>query len=222
MLRVLEIVEAKVVRALEQVRVIALAEFEDGEQAETAGAALVAAGCACVEIQSSQLAILRAARRVDGLLVGAGNLRSPEDAEAAVRAGAHFATATATNTEVVHACRELELTFFPGVTTPTEIERLALLGVRVMRVFPATPLGGPAYLQAIAESYPELRFIPSGGIGPEHVRGYLRTPSVIAVGVGGLVGKDLLRSHSYGRIEWLAHEAVRGLRPSLRPVAAQP
>ena len=159
---------------------------------------------------------------MDGLLVGAGNLRSPQDAEAAVRAGAHFATATATNTEVVHACRELELPFFPGVTTPTEIERLALLGVRVMRVFPATPLGGPAYLQAIAESYPELRFIPSGGIGPEHVRGYLRTPSVIAVGVGGLVGKDLLRSHSYGRIEWLAHEAVRGLRPSLRPVAARP
>ena len=59
-------------------------------------------------------------------------------------------------------------------------------------------------------------------LGPEHVRGYLRTPSVIAVGVGGLVGKDLLRSHSYGRIEWLAHEAVRGLRPSLRPVAVQP
>lgn len=222
MMRVLEIVEAQVVRRLEQVRVIALAEFADAEQAEGAGAALVAGGCACVEIQSGPLAVLRAARGVEGLTVGAGNLRSGEDAETAVRAGVQFATATATNTEVVHACRELELPFFPGVTTPTEVERLALLGVRVMRVFPATPLGGPAYLQAVAESYPELRFIPSGGIGPEQVRGYLRIPSVIAVGVGGLLGTDLLRSQSYGRIEWLAREAVRGAESQIRPVAAHP
>ena len=222
MMRVLEIVEAQVVRRLEQVRVIALAEFADAEQAGGAGAALVAGGCACVEIQSGPLAVLRAARGVEGLTVGAGNLRSGEDAQTAVRAGVQFATATATNTEVVHACRELELPFFPGVTTPTEVERLALLGVRVMRVFPATPLGGPAYLQAVAESYPELRFIPSGGIGPEQVRGYLRIPSVIAVGVGGLLGTDLLRSQSYGRIEWLARVGVRGAVSQIRPVAAHP
>jgi 2-dehydro-3-deoxyphosphogluconate aldolase/(4S)-4-hydroxy-2-oxoglutarate aldolase len=222
MMRVMEIVEAQVLRSLEQVRVIALGEFEDAEQAAAAGAALVAAGCACVEIQGGQLAMLRAARGVDGLVVGAGNLRSAADAEVAVRAGAQFATATATNTEIVHACRELELPFFPGVTTPTEVERLALLGVRVMRVFPATPLGGPAYLQALADSYPELRFIPGGGIGPEQVRGYLRIPSVVAVGVGGLLGKDLLRSQSFGRIEWLAREAVRGAEPQFRPVAAHP
>ena len=166
MMRVLEIVEAQVLRRLGQARVIALAEFEDAEQAEAAGAALLAGGCASVEVQCGHLAVLRAARAVEGLTVGAGNVRTGEDVELAVRAGAQFATATATNTEIVRACRELELPFFPGVTTPTEIERLALLGVRVMRVFPATPLGGPAYLQALAECYPELRFIPSGGIGP--------------------------------------------------------
>jgi 2-dehydro-3-deoxyphosphogluconate aldolase/(4S)-4-hydroxy-2-oxoglutarate aldolase len=222
MMRVLEIVEAQVLRRLGQARVIALAEFEDAEQAEAAGAALLAGGCASVEVQCGHLAVLRAARAVEGLTVGAGNVRSGEDVELAVRAGAQFATATATNTEIVRACRELELPFFPGVTTPTEIERLALLGVRVMRVFPATPLGGPAYLQALAECYPELRFIPSGGIGPEQIRGYLRIPSVVAVGVGGLLAKELLRSQSYSRIEWLAREAVRGAEPQFRPVAAHP
>jgi 2-dehydro-3-deoxyphosphogluconate aldolase/(4S)-4-hydroxy-2-oxoglutarate aldolase len=221
MSRVLEILEGQVVRRIEQVRVIALAELDDAEQAEKAGTSLVAAGCGCVEVENGGLGVLRAARRVDGLLVGAGNLRSPQDAEVAARAGVHFATANATNTDVVRACRELELPFFPGVTTPTEIERLAMLGVRGMRVFPAAPLGGANYVQALAESYPELRFLPSGGIGPEHVRGYLRLDTVLGVSVCGIVGKDLLRSHSYARIEWLAGEAVRGARPQLRPVATQ-
>jgi 2-dehydro-3-deoxyphosphogluconate aldolase / (4S)-4-hydroxy-2-oxoglutarate aldolase len=222
MTRVLEIVESQIVRKLEQSRVIALAEFDDADQAEIAGRALVAGGCDCVEIQRPQPAILRAACRVDGLIVGVGNLRSVDDAEIAQRAGAQFATATATNAEIVHACRELELPFFPGVMTPTEIERLALLGVRVMRVFPATPLGGAAYLQAVAACFPTLRFVPSGGIDPQQVRGYLRTPSVLAVGVEGLLGHDLLRSRSYSRIEWLTREAMRGASRQLRPVSAQP
>jgi 2-dehydro-3-deoxyphosphogluconate aldolase / (4S)-4-hydroxy-2-oxoglutarate aldolase len=209
MMRMMEIVETQVLRRLEQTRMIALAELEDADEAETAGAALLAAGCSCLEIQSARIGVLRGARRVEGLLVGAGNLRSAEEADAAVRAGAHFATASATNIEVVHACRELELPFFPGVATPTEIERLAILGVRVVRVFPALALGGPAYLAAIAATYPDMRFIPSGGIGPELLREYLRIPSVVAVGVSGLIRKDLLRSHSFGRIEWLAGEAMR-------------
>jgi 2-dehydro-3-deoxyphosphogluconate aldolase/(4S)-4-hydroxy-2-oxoglutarate aldolase len=220
--RVLEIVESQAVRRLEEARVIALGEFDDPEQAELAGRALVAGGCDCVEVRRAQLASLRAIGRVDGLTVGVGNLRSACDAETAVRAGAQFATADATNTEVVLACRELELPFFPSVMTPTEIERLALLGVRVMRIFPASPLGGPAYVRTLAESYPELRFIPSGGIGPEQVRGYLRSPSVVAVAVEGLLGSDLLRSHSYKRVEWLTREAMTGAKPQLRPVFAQP
>jgi 2-dehydro-3-deoxyphosphogluconate aldolase/(4S)-4-hydroxy-2-oxoglutarate aldolase len=111
--------------------------------------------------------------------------------------------------KVVHACRELELPFFPGVATPSEIGRLAALGVRTVRVFPVELLGGPAFLEAVAPIYPDMRFIPSGTIGPESLRGYLRVPSVLAVAGNGLVRKDLLRAHNYERIEWLAGEAVR-------------
>ena len=99
--------------------------------------------------------------------------------------GAHFATAPATNMEVVHACRELELPFFPGVATPSEIERLVVLGLRTLRVFPAAPLGGPAFLQAVAAIYPDVQFIPAGGIGPEALRQYLQIPAVLAVAGAG-------------------------------------
>lgn len=217
-MRVMEIVEARVVRRLERTRLIALAELDDAEQAEAAGAALVAAGCAALEIQAATGAVLRGARRNENLLVGAGNLRTAADAEAAVRAGAHFATASATNVEIVHACRELELPFFPGVATPSEIERLAMLDVRIMRVFPAMAMGGPAFLHALAASYPDISFIPSGGIGAETLRAYLSVPSVVAVGVSGLIRPELLRSGSYARIQWLAGEALRASGTSPRPV----
>jgi 2-dehydro-3-deoxyphosphogluconate aldolase/(4S)-4-hydroxy-2-oxoglutarate aldolase len=111
--------------------------------------------------------------------------------------------------EVVHACRELELPFFPGVATPSEIGRLAAVGVRTVRVFPVELLGGPAFIEAVASVFPHMRFIPSGTIGPESLRGYLKVPSVLAVAGNGLARTDLVRTRHFERIEWLAGEAVR-------------
>jgi 2-dehydro-3-deoxyphosphogluconate aldolase / (4S)-4-hydroxy-2-oxoglutarate aldolase len=209
MTRVMEIAETQVVARLAQTRIIALAAIDDAEQAELVGGRIVRAGVPVLELAHARLGLIRAARRVDGLLVGVGNVHTPEAAEIAYRGGAHFATAPVTDMEVIHACRELELPFFPGVATPTEIGRLAALGVRTVRVFPVDLLGGPAFVEAVAPVYPDMRFIASGTIGPESLRGYLRVPSVLAVAGNGLVRKDLLRAHNYERIEWLAGEAVR-------------
>jgi 2-dehydro-3-deoxyphosphogluconate aldolase/(4S)-4-hydroxy-2-oxoglutarate aldolase len=110
---------------------------------------------------------------------------------------------------VVHACRELELPFLPGVATPSEIERLYSLGLTVLRVFPAAAVGGPGFLEAVAGAYPGVRFVPSGGIGPETLRNYLAVPAVLAVGAGWLVRPEHVRSRSFERIEWLAREASR-------------
>jgi 2-dehydro-3-deoxyphosphogluconate aldolase/(4S)-4-hydroxy-2-oxoglutarate aldolase len=216
MTRVMDILDTHIVRHLGEAQIIALATFEDAEQAEVAGAALMQGGVSCVELTSPDARLIQAARRVEGLLVGAGGIHSAQDAEAAVRGGAHFATAPATNMEVVHACRELELPLFPGVATPSEIERLTLVGVRTMRLFPAAPLGGPAFLQAVSVHFPDVGFIPSGGIELEGLRSYLSLASVVAVCGEGLVRDDLLRSRSFNRIEWLAREATRAARPTRR------
>jgi 2-dehydro-3-deoxyphosphogluconate aldolase/(4S)-4-hydroxy-2-oxoglutarate aldolase len=207
---VMEIAETQVVTRLARSRIIALATFDLAEQVETTARALLAGGVEVLENPS--LGLLRAARRIDGLIVGAGHVHTVEQAEAAVHGGAHFATAPATNMEVVHACRELELPFFPGVATPSEIERLALLGVRTQRLFPAEPLGGPALLAAVAAIYPDVRFIPAGGIGPEVLRGYLQIPAVLAVAASGVVRGDLLRAQNYDRVEWLARDVQRARR----------
>jgi 2-dehydro-3-deoxyphosphogluconate aldolase/(4S)-4-hydroxy-2-oxoglutarate aldolase len=157
----------------------------------------------------AHLGAIRAARRVEGLLVGVGNVQSPEQAEVVARAGAHFASSPVTHMEVIHACRELELPFFPGVATPSDIARLASLDVRTVCVFPVEILGGPAFIETVVSLYPQMRFIADGAIGLESLRGYLQLPSVLAVTGRGIVRSDLVRTQHHERIQWLASEAVR-------------
>lgn len=203
--------EAEVGSNLARVRVLPVTTVDDADQAEAVCRALVAGGIPCIEIAFRTTAALEAIRRasqVDGLLVGAGTVLSPEQAEAALAAGASFAVAPGTNEDVVAACRELDLPFFPGVATPSEIERARQLGLRTLKVFPAEQLGGPAFLRAVTATYPDVRFLPTGGIGPDNLRDYLAVPSVLAVGGSWLVKPELLRDGRFDDVERLAHEAV--------------
>jgi 2-dehydro-3-deoxyphosphogluconate aldolase / (4S)-4-hydroxy-2-oxoglutarate aldolase len=108
---------------------------------------------------------------------------------------------------VVHACRELELPFLPGVATASEIERLNSVGVTAMGVFPIATLGGPQYLEAIAGAYPDIVLVPRGGVRPEALRAYLAAPSVLAVACDWIVRTDHVRTGSYERVERQAREA---------------
>lgn len=207
----LELTEAEIVERLAALRVLPVTTVDDANQAEAVGRALVAGGIACVEIAFRTAAAVEAIRRaceVDGLLVGAGTVLSPEQAEAALSAGASFAVAPGTNADVVAACRELRLPFFPGIATPSEIERARQLGLRTLKVFPAAQLGGPAFLRAVTATYPDVRFLPTGGIGPDNLRDYLAVPSVLAVGGSWLVKPELLRNGRFDEVERLAREAV--------------
>jgi len=205
------ITELHVTQRLDRARIVALVAPDTPASAEYAGAALLRGGISCLELADPNPSLVRAARRVDDLLVGAGNVRTPQEAELAARAGAHFATAPVTNTEVIWACRELALPFFPGAATPSEVERLALLGVGTIRVFPAMPLGGAAFLAVLSAVCPQVRLFPAGGIGPEALRPVLALPAVTAVSVDGLAGPSLLRARAGDRIEWIAREATRSL-----------
>ena len=172
----------------------------------------MAGGVDVLELENPSLHLLRAARRVDGLVVGAGHVQTVEQAEAAVQGGAHFATAPATNMEVVHACRELELPFFPGVATPSEIERLALLGVRTQRLFPAEPLGGQALLAAVAAIYPDVASSPPAASARSCCAGTCRSPPSWPSRRAAWCAATCCAAHNYERVEWLARDVQRARR----------
>jgi 2-dehydro-3-deoxyphosphogluconate aldolase/(4S)-4-hydroxy-2-oxoglutarate aldolase len=204
--------EAEIVERLRAGRVIPVTSLDDGEQAEATAVALARAGLGCIEVTFRTAAAadaIRRARGVDGMLVGAGTVLAPEQAHEAAEAGAHFALAPGLNEDVVRACREIGLPFFPGVATAGEIERARALGLRTLKVFPAATVGGPEFLRAVSATYPDVRYIPTGGIGADSLADYLAVPSVLAVGGSWLVKPALLRDGRFDEVERLAREAVR-------------
>lgn len=203
--------EDDVVTRLGRARVVPVASLDDGDQAEATARALQRGGLDCIEITFRTAAAaeaLRRARAVDGMLVGAGTVLSPEQAAVAADAGADFAVAPGTNPAVVEACRALGLPFFPGVATPSEIETARALGRTTLKLFPAAQVGGAGFLRAVSATYPDVRFLPTGGIGADTVADYLAVPSVLAVGGSWLVRPELLRAGRFDEVERLAREAT--------------
>jgi 2-dehydro-3-deoxyphosphogluconate aldolase / (4S)-4-hydroxy-2-oxoglutarate aldolase len=189
-----------VLRRLAEARVVPVATFDDGMQAKRAGRALRQGGIGCVEITFRNQAAadaIASASMIDGLLVGAGTLRHPDQVAAAVDAGAAFGLAPGFDETVLDTAEQLGLPFFPGVATPSEIDRAHARGLDVVKVFPAATLGGPGFLRAIAAPYPDVRFIPTGGITAHTVSEYLAVPSVLAVGGSWLVDPELLRAGQF-------------------------
>jgi 2-dehydro-3-deoxyphosphogluconate aldolase / (4S)-4-hydroxy-2-oxoglutarate aldolase len=187
---------------------------DDADQGEQAALALARGGIACIEITLRTDAALEALRRVretvEGVLLGAGTVLTTEQAQAAAGLGADFAVAPGLNEEVVHCCRNLGLPFFPGVATPTEIERARQLGLQTLKVFPVAQLGGAAFLRAVSATYPDVRFVPSGGIDADSVADYLSVPAVLACGGSWLVKPALLRAGRFDEVERLARLALQG------------
>ena len=200
-----------VLGALETARILPVVALEDAGAVEELCAALGAGGIPCIEITFRTDAALDAIRRaaaVDGMLVGAGTVLTVEQARSAAEAGAAFAVAPGLDPAVAAACAELELPFFPGVATPSELGQALRLGLTTVKVFPASTLGGPAFLRALSAPFPWARFVPTGGIDRGSLASYLAVPAVIACGGSWLCEPRLLAERRFDEIERRAREAV--------------
>jgi 2-dehydro-3-deoxyphosphogluconate aldolase / (4S)-4-hydroxy-2-oxoglutarate aldolase len=202
---------SEVVDRFAALRIVPVLTARDADEAEHACHALLAGGLSVVEITFRTDAAADAIRRVsriDGLLVGAGTVLTPEQLARALDAGARFAVAPGTNDLVVGAARSAGVPFVPGIATPSEIEHARALECRVLKVFPAAVVGGPAFLKAVAPVYPDVRFVPTGGINPENLASYLELPSVLACGGTWICERKLLEDQRFDEVERRARESV--------------
>ena len=143
-----------------------------------------------------------------GLTVGAGTVLTPEQARRAVAAGAAFLVSPGFDAELVEVCRDLDTPIIPGVATATEVMRALKAGVETVKLFPAEQLGGLAMLKALAAPFPEVRFMPTGGIRADQAAAYLAHPSVPAVGGSWVAPLDCLQRGDYEQIRRLAAQAA--------------
>ena len=118
-----------------------------------------------------------AAAADEEILVGAGTVLDVAHARMALDAGADFLVSPGIDEDLIHFASEREVTIIPGVATATEVMRARKLGLNVLKLFPARPLGGADVVKALAGPFPDTRFIPTGGIRFDDLQPLLTLPA---------------------------------------------
>jgi 2-dehydro-3-deoxyphosphogluconate aldolase/(4S)-4-hydroxy-2-oxoglutarate aldolase len=197
---------------MRKTRVVPVTEIAVAHDAVPLARALLDGGLACIEVTfrtpAAADAIAAIAAEVPGMVVGAGTVRTLEQAERAVEAGARFLVAPGFNPAVVARAAELGVPMLPGACTPGEIERALAAGIALLKFFPAEAAGGVPYLRSLAGPYPEVNFVPTGGIGPANLAAYLELPTVAACGGSWMVKASLISSGDLATVTRLTAAAL--------------
>ncbi len=193
--------------------VIPVVVLHDVEHAVPVARALAAGGLPVIELTLRTPAALEAiesvARDVPETLVGAGTVVEPKQALAAAEAGARFLVSPGSTPRLLDAMAETGLPRLPGVATVSEALALLERGLTEMKLFPAEPSGGVAFLKSLVSPLPGARFCPTGGITADSAPDYLALPNVGCVGGSWLTPSDLLRTGDWDGVTALARAAAR-------------
>ncbi len=123
--------------------------------------------------------------------IGAGTVINADQARRAVRAGARFIVSPGFSDEVAEFCRDEGVTYYPGCVTPTEIMRALSYGLTVIKFFPAGVYGGVKALKALGAPFPQVTFIPTGGVDLNNLKEFLDCDKVYAVGGSFMMKGDI-------------------------------
>lgn len=191
--------------------VIPVLVIEDASRAEDLARALVAGGLPALEVTlrtPAALDAIRAMTAVEGGVVGAGTLLSPADVETAKAAGASFGVSPGVTDRLLDAAEANDLPMLCGTATPSDVMRLLDRGYSVAKFFPAEVNGGTAALKAIGAPIPQMRFCPTGGIGPGNAAEYLALPNVMCVGGSWVAQPAMIAAGDWPGIAALAAGAA--------------
>ncbi|MFE3835641.1 bifunctional 4-hydroxy-2-oxoglutarate aldolase/2-dehydro-3-deoxy-phosphogluconate aldolase [Pseudogemmobacter sonorensis] len=192
--------------------VVPVLVVEDAARAVPLAQALVAGGLPMLEVTlrtPAALEAIRAMAGVEGGVVGAGTLLTPADVKAAVAAGARFGVSPGATPALLDACAEADLPLLPGASSASEVMALHERGYGVMKFFPAEQAGGAPFLRALGAPIPQVKFCPTGGIGPANAPDYLGLSNVLCVGGSWVAPKEAVAAEDWARVTALAAEAAR-------------
>jgi len=152
---------------------------------------------------------IRLMSKVNGLLVGAGTIINKKQAEVAISSGAKFIVSPGFSEDVVTYCVEKKIPVFPGVITPTEIQKALAFGLEVLKFFPSESFGGLNAIKAYEGPFGQVKFIPTGGITMINVVKYLASKNVVACGGSWVAPTNQLEANNFDQIRQNMQQTVK-------------
>jgi 2-dehydro-3-deoxyphosphogluconate aldolase / (4S)-4-hydroxy-2-oxoglutarate aldolase len=185
-------------RTLEMVKELGLLAVVRGESREAAvevSEALIEGGVLGIEITfttpEADLAIRDLlSRHGDSIVLGAGTVTTRNQVEQAAEAGSTFLVSPGCDPELLPVMHETGILALPGALTPSEVMLARRLGAKAVKLFPGSS-GGPSYLKALSGPFPDVPFIPTGGVALGNIADWFAA-GAIAVGAGGALAPSSL------------------------------
>jgi 2-dehydro-3-deoxyphosphogluconate aldolase/(4S)-4-hydroxy-2-oxoglutarate aldolase len=208
----------QVLQRIGEIGIIPVVRASSSEHALDAVEAIEAGGIPLVEITMTvpnAISTIRqvAARCGDRVLVGAGTVCNAHQARECLDAGAQFLVSPGLSVPVLEVARTFGIVALPGALTPTEVMAAAEAGAKAIKIFPCGSVGGAKYIKALRGPFPDLHFVPTGGVSPANVAEFFAA-GAFAVGIGSdLIDAAALRE---GRM----HEVVKTCRSVSESVRA--
>jgi 2-dehydro-3-deoxyphosphogluconate aldolase/(4S)-4-hydroxy-2-oxoglutarate aldolase len=143
-------------------------------------------------------------------LVGAGTVLKAGQARDAIDAGARFVVAPACIPELTEPCRDAGIPLFLGALTPTEVDAAVKAGATAVKLFPAR-LGGPAYLRDLRGPFPDVAFLPSGGVDERNAHDFLEAGALAVYAGSSLAPPELVGTGDHAEIGRRAHAFAASL-----------
>jgi 2-dehydro-3-deoxyphosphogluconate aldolase/(4S)-4-hydroxy-2-oxoglutarate aldolase len=179
--------KSEVLKALRVIGLVPVLRAESEAQALALADAIAAGGVTVLEVTMTVPGAIRVMRRLaeerPDILIGAGTVLDPETARMCILEGAQFVVSPALNIKTIELCHRYGVAVLPGALTPTEIVTAWEAGADVVKVFPASSLGGAKYLKSVKAPLPQVELIPTGGVSLATASEFLEA-GAFALGVG--------------------------------------
>lgn len=202
--------------------VIPVLVIKNPDHAVPLAEALVEGGLCALEVTlrtPAALKVISEMSKVEGAVVGAGTVLTPNDVVSAKDAGATFAVSPGATPTLLQACEAEGMPLMPGAATPSEAMALLERGYGMQKFFPAEAAGGIGMLKSIGGPLPQISFCPTGGVTTLNLSTYLQSPNVVCCGGTWVAPQTMLDANDWSGIAALAEAACNMAKSALSEAA---
>lgn len=203
---------AELAAVLKSAPIVPLVQSNDPDEAVKISEALLKGGLKVLEVvlrtDEAFECLEKIAQEFPDVQVGAGTVLSADHAKRTLECGAKFIVSPGLTDGVVEVALSNDVPVLPGIATASELQKAWNMGLRTVKLFPASLAGGPNMIKALSSVFRDVSFMPTGGVKPANLSDYLSIPAVIACGGTWLTPKDQIAAGNFSAVTELAEQAL--------------